>query len=398
MSKYIRQLQKQVKKTQQELQLAVLLTFLLRASSLVLAYFADRFLAYQPSFPYADTLAQNYQLPRWIYSFAGFDGVHYLTIVEKGYVGTGLIQAFFPVWPYLLRFGSLFGNTIVVGLIIQFFLTVGLFYVWQLFIKAIYPQVASKTAFFVLALWPTSLFFFALYSETLFLLLICSAFLAAHHKNWKVAVLVAAIASATRIVGVLLVPALMFEFWMQQEKGNLKTLPLFIKKHWQQLCFLSLGSLGLLAYMAYLYFQFGDPLLFKTVQSQWGHQRSDQLILYPQVVWRYAKSFLKSFKFELGWWTIAQEAVVGVVTPWLPFVFKEIRLSHLLFGLSVTLVPTLTGTFSSLPRYILANFPIFIAVALLISKYPKSKFIWFALSTFILICNTILFIQGYWVA
>src|SRR5690606_17604799 len=67
---------------------------------------ADYILEYRPSFPYFNILALT-NLPRWIYSWANFDGVHYLRIAETGYQQTALIQAFFPVYPYLLRFTSL---------------------------------------------------------------------------------------------------------------------------------------------------------------------------------------------------------------------------------------------------------------------------------------------------
>lgn len=389
-----------------------------------LAALSPRFLPFEPSFPYPEML-ETYSLPKWIHSFAGFDGIHYITIAERGYESAGMIQAFFPVWPLLLQVGhtifSFVGvpqlNTISWGVTLNFLLLPVLLYVWHQFVTTIYPGFTSAknkwlpTA--VLLAFPTSLFFFALYSETLFLTLILGTFLAAHKQNWKLAILLTIIASATRIVGVLLVPALLLEFWWQQQslatqkfewaaiKKSLQPAVIvhFLVSHYKMITAILLGSLGLLSYMTYLYNTFGDPLLFKTVQSNWGHERSDSLVMYPQVVVRYIRMLAASFTFTVGWFAIVQEFLTGLFLPLLPLLlYKKIRPSHLFFGIAVLLIPITTGTFSSLPRYALASFPVFLVLLYILKNKPKATVAWLAFSTFLLICNTILFIQGYWVA
>lgn len=370
------------------------------------------FFEYRPSFPYHELL-QNYSLPTWISAFAGFDGVHYLTIAERGYKSAGLIQAFFPVWPLTLSIGFQIGNTVLFGLLLNFILMVVLVYFLQKLVQAYYPNVKMHRFLLIFLIFPTSFFFFALYSETLFFLLIVGAFLAAHHKKWFLVCGLVMLASATRIVGIVLVPALLIELWSQsQPKPQLpktlmasmrgfsfKNIFIFFKANLKEIFLICLGSLGLLSYMTYLQLTFGDAFLFKTVQSQWGHDRSDSLILYPQVVYRYLKIIFTSFEFTVGWWSVAQEMVVGLLAPFLPvFFIRKIRLSHLLFGFLVTIVPTLTGTFSSLPRYILIAFPMYISMSLFFEKRPRLFWIWIAISTAALILNTMLFVQGHWVA
>lgn len=390
----------------------------------IIASVSPAVLPYRPSFSYPELL-EVYSLPKWVYSFAGFDGVHYLVIAEKGYESAGMIQAFFPVWPLLLQGGHTLStfiqipqiNTVSLGLLLNFLLMPLLLFIWHTFVTTVYPNlVSAKMKWLPTALilsFPTSLFFFALYSETLFLILVLGSFLAAHSKNWKVAIALTILASATRIVGVLLVPALLLEFWWQQQSSQTQkyswqaikkslswpSLLTFFSRQYKMMLSILLGSLGLLSYMLYLYVTFGDPLLFKTVQSNWGHERSDTLVLYPQVIFRYVKMLALSFSFTVGWFTIIQEFLVGLMLPWLPLLwFKHIRPSHLLFGVLVLLVPIATGTFSSLPRYALAAFPVFLLALLILKDRPKSTLSWLSLSTFLLICNTILFIQGYWVA
>ncbi len=381
----------------------VLVTFA-RFLTFFLAMVSDFILPYRPSFPYAGLL-ENYSLPHWITAFAGFDGVHYLTIAENGYSFAGLVEAFFPVWPVSLHLAFKMGNTLGYGLLANFFLMIPLVYFLIHFIKSCYPKINVNRFLLLFLVFPTSMFFFAMYSETLFMLLIITTFLAAHHKKWWLAALLTIIASATRIVGVILVPALLIELWMQSNQNTalLKIrfthVQKFVTSKWKEIVLICTGCLGLLAYMLYLQINFGDALLFKTVQSQWGHDRSDTIILYPQVIYRYIKIMLTSFEFTLGWWTVAQEMVVGLIAPFLPLLFfRKIRLSHLFFGFCVTIIPTLTGTFSSLPRYILVAFPIFLGLYYLLEKRPKLFWLWILFSTLALICNTILFVQGYWVA
>src|SRR6185369_6540698 len=119
----------------------ITILFLIWRGYLFLASFtADKLLLYAPTFPYFDIDLPQYSLPRWIYSWANFDGVHYLTIAQKGYIGTGLIQAFFPLLPYvllrslfLLSGGHL--NTLLTGLIITNGAFLAALVIWYAFTK-----------------------------------------------------------------------------------------------------------------------------------------------------------------------------------------------------------------------------------------------------------------------
>src|SRR5258708_4184955 len=174
---------------------------------------ADQFLSYSPSFPYADTVLIDSHLPRWLFSWANFDGVHYLTIAQKGYVGTGLVQAFFPLLPYVLLHGVhlLFGNglnLLLFSLVITNFFTYLFALVWFGFVKELRNERSAWVALFSIFLFPTALFLGALYTESLFLLLVVLAFWVARKKSWLLVGFFVSLAAATRIVGVFLIPAL----------------------------------------------------------------------------------------------------------------------------------------------------------------------------------------------
>jgi hypothetical protein len=78
---------------------------------------------------------------------------------------------------------------------------------------------------------------------------------------------------------------------------------------------------------------------------------------------------------------------------------KKVRVPYawLLYALLAVLLPTTTGTLSSMPRYVLVAFPFFVILAQL--QLPKAA--WFSIyviSGILLLWNTMVFIQGYWVA
>ncbi len=152
--------------------------------------------------------------------------------------------------------------------------------------------------------------------------------------------------------------------------------------------------------MYYLYREFSDPLYFFHVQSEFGGGiRQETVILYPQVVWRYIKILLTARPFDLKYFSYVQEFVTGTIgLILLLYSVTKTRLSYIIFSLLAFLLPTLTGTFSSMPRYILVCFPIFILLSIWSEKSKIFRYTWFTISGILLLLNTVLFIQGYWVA
>lgn len=416
------------------------LFFFWRVGLFIVSFVAPSFLKLRSIFSYPLFLVEILPITKRVYLWANFDGVHYLSIVFKGYVGTALIQAFFPVYPILIKLVSLIKiHPIIAGLFVSnlsFFVFLLFFYS---LIKHKFNQKIAWLSILGILTFPTSFYFGAIYTESTFLLLVVASFYFAGRKNWFLAGLLAGLASATKIVGILLVPALVVELLVQQVPiqqswGKIQVQKIFasfkglnLKSMILNLFFISLGSLGLLSYMYYLYIAFDDPFYFYHVQSEFGGGRQESLIMYPQVVWRYVK-ILWTVPFGLKYYAYFQEFVagtVGLVLLLLP-VFSKIKsyffsehssglvsnqrfegltlkmtgipVSWILFSLGAFFVPTLTGTFSSMPRYILVCFPIFIIIALMIEKRKEFQIIYFTLSTLLLIINTILFIQGYWVA
>lgn len=315
-----------------------------------------------PSFPYYHSLLKyvgDAGFGVWGY----FDGVHYLRLVESGYVDTGT-QAFFPLYPLLTSLISqLTGlNAYISGLILSWTsLTLSLLVLWDL-----YPKQKNLQTICLL-LFPTSFFLLGIYTESLFLLLSLGFFLSLKKERYVLASVLAGLASATRLVGIFLALALAISLYRRYRL----TRPIY------SLCLLAISITGLLLYCLYLYTNFGDPLMFLHVQSLFGASRSDgELILLPQVLYRYLKMITTvdptSFAYQRIWLELI--TFLGAIWFWyrnLKNQSKEINL----YVIASLLLPTLTGTLSSLPRYILVLVPFLI-------PQNHNRISFFILSTF----------------
>lgn len=339
--------------------------------------------------------ALNYKLSPQLFSWANFDGEHYLSIAMFGY--KSLEQAFFPVYPILIAFFarpvsydffSLQINSTIIGLLISnISLYFALILLWKL-LNLDFTKKISMLTIILIMVFPTSFFFGALYNESLFLLLTLLAFYNARQKNWFLASFFAMIASATRIFGILLLPALLIEAYLQKEK--------FSKYFW-----IGLIPFGLLGYMLYQYFSVGDALAFYRLQDLVGEQRQGGLVLLPQVYFRYIKMILNVDPANFIYQTILLEFIVGIIFFILPIYgfFKKIRISYLFYALSAFLITTVQGAMSSVPRYVLVFFPSFIALAIWLMSLQKLTRIIIVLFLIVLLfIETALFLRGYWIA
>lgn len=337
----------------------------------------------------------NYQKIPSIFSWANFDGEHYLSIAIFGY--SGLEQAFFPVYPMLISFlarpfwsdlyHSLLSSS-VVGILISNIAFLGaLIILWKL-VKLDFDDKTAYWTLIILLLFPTSFYFGAVYNESLFLLLSVSSFYAARRNNWLLAGVLGAIASATRIFGLFLFPALLIEVWQR-------------KKFTPQILWALLVPVGFLFYVVYQWLTVGDPLAFYRLQKLVGEQHQSGLTLLPQVYYRYLKILLTTNMSNPIYQTVFLELVVGIVFFILPIIgyFKKVRPAYIFYALIGFLTPTIQGSFSSVPRYVIVFFPSFIVMALIINKWPKwARFSFIVISFVWLAVETMLYLRGYWVA
>jgi len=354
-------------------------------------------------FPYSDRVLTLTGLPNWVWGFGNFDGVHYLRIAQNGYFAE-YTQAFLPLYPIIIRILNFFpkGNLdlnlytdpsyFYTGLILSVLFFIGaLYFVYKLWEEQYGKKIANLAVLLLLS-FPTAFYFGAIYSEALFLLLAVLVFWFSKKEKFFMAGVIAALASATKILGVLLFVFLAIEVWSKY-KGKKKSLT---GKFWWDLIGVLISPLGIIGYMYYLYRVFANPIYFMTAQSAFGTGKANiPIVLFPQVIYRYIRILLNVTPSSIAFWNASLELgitlilIVGII-----WSFRKIKFSYWIFVTLAILLPTLSGSLTSMPRYVLLAFPLFPLIAKFkrVSKYIIMAQI--ALQTVLLA----MFIRGYWVA
>lgn len=363
--------------------------------SLVIAAAATSIL-FLPRFTF-EVIPEAKEWPHLLGVWANFDGVHYLGIAREGY--HDIDRAFFPLYPFLVRFVSsvTINNIFITGFILSQLFFIGGVLICHKVLKEVFHLEHRFRFLMLLLAYPTSFFFSAVYTESLFFFLIVASLYLMYKKTYRLLFFVLVCASLTRIQGVFLVLPLFFSLYDQRIsfKKNLwnifTTHPIIFSPF-----------LGIFMYMMYLFFATGNPMYFLTVQSSFGAHRSSEVILLPQVFFRYVRIFMTaSFNFqyaiavvEFVLFTVAL-ILTGIHTYWSikKKAMKECGIA--LFSLANLILPTLTGTLSSTPRYSLFALSIFFVL----SKVKLTTF-YVVLGIFVLFQCILLafFAQGYFVS
>lgn len=324
----------------------------------------------------ATTLASFYHRNFLFWSWANFDGAHYLNIASHGYQ-TILGQseyAFFPLFPLLINLVSRTGIDLYLSAHLITVLSAIGFILVLLKWAARYVQ-NPLTLLWLVLLSPGAIYLSAIYTEPLFLFLTALTFYFADRGESNKAVLATALATATRINGIFLVLFLLLKF----RRSLLSTLALS----------------GLFSYMTYLYFQTGNAMSWYTAQAGWGKAS----LTAPWVtLTSYYSALTYAFQPDLTHLVVAIEVIVTTILVYLLIrLWRQTKLdsAYKYYALATLALPLSTGSLGSMPRFSLALFPLF----LLIPTLPRAPrltiiilFILFSLT------SIILFTRGYWYA
>ncbi len=318
----------------------------------------------------------------FIEALVRWDAGWYGEIAQNGYwlkPGQQSPVAFFPLYPLVIRaFAWLGVNRWVAGIAVSFscaMLALALFHRWA---QRVAPEHAGS-AFWLLALYPFAEYLYGVvYSDALFLLCAVGAFLALEKDRPVVAALLGALACACRPVAPAIVIGLLARSIERRRKAGLALRFIdFVP---------ALAGLGLVAFMGYLEYRFDDPLAFAHVQGAPGWEQ--------QPGWR---SWLKVAFFDtmfpqvapavavrLGGHALATIGALALVVP----TFKRLGYGYGVYTLVVVGIPALSSKdFQGLGRYVIAAFPLFVTLAMLLKPAPRR--LAFALSAGLLVvCAT----------
>ena len=294
--------------------------------------------------------------------WARWDSVFFVRIAEHGYDHAS--AAFYPLYPGLVAaLGRVFGgHYVLAGVVVSLAAALGAFLLlYRLALPRLGP-VGAQHAVVYLAVFPMSLFLQAVYSESLYLLLVLAAFLAAERGTFAAAGFLSGLAILTRVTGVALLPALAFLAW--QQRNRLRAL-----------AGVALAVPVAAIYPLLLWQQVDDPWAFWGAQDLW-HRHVSYAGPFGGI-WEALTKWTPSGAGPQHAIAVNVEGLVALVL-FLVLTVVAWRRFGTAYGLfaAVSLAIPLSNPSSrwpllSLPRFGLVIFPFFLALAALAAERPR---------------------------
>jgi len=298
-------------------------------------------------------------------TFDRWDSVWFIRIAEHGYT-TPAAAAFFPVFPLVVRaVGWVVRDQLVAGIIVSLVAAAWAAVLLERITRRRLGEPAGRIAVVLFALYPLAFVFTAVYSDALFVLFVLLAVDFAERGRALPAGLAAALAVDTRLLGLALVPALAL---------------ILRRRSWPLL--LVPAALGV--WLLYLHEHDGDWLAFSHAERRYWHR--------GPIGWhtvRTIESQVANLLFHLPssgalppWAPLAVSGVVDLVALavalWLTWVvwkrFGAAYASYSLLTLAIVVAaPSVEQPLESLPRFLLADFPLFVAGAALLESRPRAR-------------------------
>lgn len=303
----------------------------------------------------------------WLAPWNQWDGPHYIDIARDGYVTQDVTNrdqrywiVFYPLFPWLIRFFRVVLRDYVLSA--QAVTLVGACATAVIFQRLAALDLGgrlSRRAVLFMFIFPTAYFFHVVYTESVFMPLALGCVLAARERRWPAAGLLAGLASMTRVNGLLLLPVMAVEAYMEyREHGR-------FRRGW---LWMPLGAAGFLVYLAINQSVFGNPFYFQEVlRDKWYKQ-----LTYP---WVGIEGTIRSMgnpdfvhAHMVGFQELLFIAAGLAGTLWC---WRRLRPSYAVWMTLNWLLVTSTSYIQSTPRYVLSFFPLFILLARLSDERPR---------------------------
>lgn len=321
-----------------------------------------------------------------------FDGRNYLKIAIDGYSRWEWpdVRVFFPLYPILVRLSSLnlAITPVVVGLAISAVCLMAAIAVFVELLKQ--DRISSLGRLRIIALmlvFPTSFYFISFYTESLFLLLVLSAFYFLNKKNFLMASLLTFLATATRITGLALLLPLAAEAYSHFKKSGKIAWPVMI------------SPAGFILFAAYIQYYHGGASSIIASQKNWN-KPIGLLGPYYAIKDGFTKFIFGSPVTHGDVFGRSMEVIEFLFAALLIFFlvssYKKIKTSYWLYVLSSAFPIFFSGVLSSIHRYTIVMFPIFIWMVGSLDK-KRLNMLYFVF-TLLLAYLASLYLRGYWVA
>ena len=293
--------------------------------------------------------------------FTRWDSGWFFGIARNGYQyveGGRNNLAYFPVYPLLMRHvGRLFGRTagdvylggIVVSWTAFVLAMIGIYYLARLDV----PARRAERAVLLTAIFPFAFFFGVVYTESLFLLFTVASFYAFRTRRWVWGGLAGAVATATRVNGILMLPALAWIAWRAAVDRRDRLMAIVG---------LVLVASGVGLYSLYVYSLSGNPFEWAASIERWGYYPGGAPWLAPFRLVRML--VVHPYAFLAGERMAPYDTLNGIAAlafaASVPFVWRRFGAAYGMFMVANLWLPLSSGQYEGLGRYCSVMFPCFI--------------------------------------
>ena len=360
-----------------------------KAAVFLLVFLAFRLLPF-----FADQYQLNFVDPAYEQSslaaaFGTWDAQHYLFLAEHGYQPGNESNAFFPLLPALIRAAMpiVGGSSLVAGLVVSNLASLAGLYLLFVFLRDLYGRRTATDTLILFLAMPTAFFFSLVYSEAIFLLLSALFFIFLYRNQYARAALPAALLPLARPAGALVLLPLV-AYYLANERPAVS----------RRAVWLAAPIAGCGIYLGVMWLATGNPLEMMQAEKVYVSGYSLLNVLHPDQLWQQ----LMRGPLAIHGYTdsMIDRAFFAAFLVLLIPMFRRLPLPLALFALGAGVLSVLSGTFMSYPRYLLAAFPLFLAVALLLQHrqvrwlQPPLLFLFTMLQGLFLVMHAL----SYWVA
>lgn len=304
-----------------------------------------------------------------------WDASWYVGIASVGYwyePGEQSPVVYFPAYPLAIRALSFIGvNPWVAGSFVT--LVCGLAAL-ALFRRWAQHVAAAGFAVWFLALYPFAFYLYGvIYADAFFLVFGVGAFLALERGRPGLSALLGAVATLARPAAPAIVIGLLVRSLELRKGQKLRAID-FVP---------ALAGCGLLAYMLFLGVKFDDPLAFAHAQAAPGWDNAPGWRTWLKVAW-FETMFPRVAPLvavRLGGHALVTLCALALVVP----TWKRLGRGYGAYVAVAIGLPALSShDFQGLGRYVLAAFPLFVTVALLLNERPRLRRAYLAASALLL--------------
>lgn len=312
-----------------------------------------------------------------VWTLDRWDGRWYRMVARGGYLlvpGRQSDPAFFPLYPILLRAVHLAGVSWgIVGPLLSNAALLGGLILFYTLTREIFSEPLARRATTYLAIFPLGYVFSMAYPESVVLVLLTAAPLAALRRRWLLAAAFAGAAALARPEGLFLLLPLASIAWQQRKS-------LTPVRRGAALAAVLSPLAAVASYSLYLDTVLHDPLAWSQAERAWGRQ------FRPTGIFS-AFAHLPSALGHSPW--LVRDVICFFLYLALLYAARRVGTpaAWLAAGAAVVILPVFTGTFDSIGRFGLLAPPLFWGLASL-TKTPRSERIVRSLSLALLVVGT----------